>query len=380
MRKKASVKIKIATPVFICSGETIPTTECFFYSENGKSRFVNFDLIRFVNENPGRGSQIVSKLLADPVGFDLGTELSDSEKTNEGYIKYAIQKHGNYKSAEPEVRSHVKSPLTNGVYIPGSSLKGAIRTAVLADVILQKRVRIKANVSEKWLMKLLRGAENQPQYDFFRFVEVGDSDEKSPDESLGIYFVDVLSGSVSDGVAAQTKSEVRFKGYNVMYEGLNPGTVFKTAIKFNAGVFSGVKDALGFSGNLEIYLEPSGIVSAINRFSLRVIEKELEFLRGFSSDVGLDYVSKFYESVKKQIEASAGNVAYLCLGQGAGWLNTTIGSLIIDAVRGKEWKEFRLRNKLATHRMEFVFPKSRKMVRISKNNILPPGWIGLEFI
>jgi len=179
----STIQISTITPVHIGSGNFLQYNIDFVEDKVGDDSF-----IYIVDPNK------IAKL----IGIEnIGRWVSIIE--NNGDIKDFVRKFSSAKSPEEyavrvinNYASNIISPQTlketihNGFglpYIPGSSIKGAIRTAILAslvDQVQQKEEKIinrnkmnKLFLSDKKIQDELFG--DDPKNDLFRFLQVGDA-------------------------------------------------------------------------------------------------------------------------------------------------------------------------------------------------------------
>ncbi len=175
-------KIKILTPTHIGS-ENEPLKEGFdYFTEKGKTHFIKWtevfkdDRLSYEVEK-----EIISGFLSD----SLKSELIQSKLTT---VKQNLSLKG-------DVREHITNRFTGNPIIPGSSIKGAIRS-VLLNWLMEKTGE-KQNAREKFINKKQESSINKKQEsslqkkffgvssdgsDFMRFFQVSDVEfETEPD-------------------------------------------------------------------------------------------------------------------------------------------------------------------------------------------------------
>jgi len=267
------------------------------------------------------------------------------------------------KKRVKEVFEFIKSG--GKAYIPGSSLKGSIRTAILYYAI-RNDVEIYSLVKNQLTQLSIMGgnkkkADDQVEekffgkttYDFMKGCIVSDSNLASPD-ILKLELIKVLSVNIANKL--QPKLEL-------LAETL-VGNKFEISIKIDDFYFKGEAKELGFSNKKE-YLE--NLPNICNEYSKSLIEYEIDFFKKYGNEYK-DLI-EFYENLKN-IE----NGFLLRISWGSGWHSMSVARLFQEEPFFMELrKKFRLGRKGIK-----IFPKSRKVVVDDK--IYPLGWIKLEEI
>ena len=219
------MNFRVLTPVHISSGQTLTKYE--FIIKGSKFQFYSFDeIINYID------SKEVAKDL-----FKFG--LENFIKHYQLNIKptYEIPFHGTLKD---KVYEFIK--LKNRVYIPGSSIKGAIRTAYL-----YRMIKNDVNLRNKFL-----NAIRTRDKDFYRYMEkeidnvfrkilISDSDLFEPSECLKVV-------------------EIKHKNLSLAVEVLRENFEFEIDIKFkdNALKKEIENSIFEFSNDLLNYLESVG--------------------------------------------------------------------------------------------------------------------------
>ncbi len=257
------------------------------------------------------------------------------------------------------VASEISEQIKSGrkPYIPGSSIKGAIRTAILWHIV--KNDRSLLNFAIKCLEDLAKGritpkalkmADDRlekrvfgedPRKDFMRALKVTDSTSFG---KLAVYEVKILGSSVR----------------GVCVECIDDNDKAEVKIEIDENVLTDVEIA----SKLERYglNDVDRIVEITREFSLSLIEKELSY----------DYDDRT-KSVFKSIKSCKGML--LRIGWGTGWYSKTIGLLLethpkFDTLR----KKIGLGRSPRTGRVSGVFPKTRRVTVDGK----PLGWIEIK--
>jgi CRISPR type III-A-associated RAMP protein Csm5 len=256
-------------------------------------------------------------------------------------------------------------------YIPGSSLKGSFRTAVVRNLCLEdfspvreavslfRRARVdKPEFPDSDLLKRLLGKD--PNHNLMRVLSVGD-----------IVFASSKTTLVVARVISQSHAPLHFtmKPYRIVLECLGAGQIATGKVAFDSFLLDQENSRrLGFRNfALEFVLK------AIRDFTEYLSHTEAIYCRDVLQHPEL---ADFYEKILPQhIRTLDENSAVLNLGWGIGWRGMTG-----DLIDKETLKDAGLRRNLnlAPKHTDFPFPKSRKLA-ITKDAITPWGWIKLSF-
>ena len=319
-------EIEVISPVHIGSGGTISPIEYVvednFYRVDMDRLFEDerFDTDGFIEDAKagafylGRFAPGVAK---EHVRYAL--DISESARTN-------LQQLIGRLSRSSEVREHIKTK--DEAYIPGSSVKGAIRTAILWWVLkndadrfdrakkhLNSLVRSRGRVDKKRvddeIEKLVFGAD--PTEDILKALQVSDTSAVNVKE-LRIEEVRTLT---------TTPRGHNWKGFYTYVEALKPGT--KLVLETKIDEFLLEDDAaseLHFENKKWLVRE---IPRICNEFADMFIEDEMRFFRQYNRPRELDDVLEFYEMLRERREE---NSFLLHLAWGSGWHGMTVGRLL----------------------------------------------------
>lgn len=147
------VSLVCRSPVFVGSGEKFKKSEYIYDKRAGEVHFLDESgWIRFLGRH-GIMEDFSNALLANPLHLNLFGYLSHQDRLCREYgsignIMHAMKQEEAILRTEPYLGNRDKGPgdiagfvldAKGNPYIPGSSLKGAFRTAILAHHILQNR-------------------------------------------------------------------------------------------------------------------------------------------------------------------------------------------------------------------------------------------------
>jgi CRISPR-associated protein Csm5 len=265
------MNFRVLTPLHISSGQTLTKYE--FIIKGSKFQFYSFDeIINYID------SKEIAKFL-----FNVGLEEFFKHYNLNIKPTYEIPFHGTLKD---KVYEFIK--LKNRVYIPGSSIKGAIRTAYL-----YRMIKNDVNLRNKFLNAIRRRDKDFYRYmekeidNVFRKILISDSDLFEPSECLKVV-------------------EIKHKNLSLVVEVLRENFEFEIDIKFK---YNNLKNEIDnaiseFSKDLVNYLKSIGIYN-----NLADLEKSKKLIRlgkfkGYFSNtimLILFYFDKnLYEKYKKR--------------------------------------------------------------------------------
>ena len=286
-------------------------------------------------------------------------------------------------------------------YLPGSSLKGALRTVlavggaqvckldvkgmVIAELDeidkLRRRKGRRVRPDRSWVSQPIEGElfapgaprgrkgrkRDVPHYDLLRALQVGDSEPVSL-EQLSLVRVNIYP------TAGQRTPYGRQRGLDVDVEALRRGTTLRVPIKIEGYLFSGqAKRTLRFGKRKSWLLN-------LPRWARSVagqrIADEIEF---FQQRQDAHMVLSFYNRLVQTWEGLGENEFLLQVGWGTGWLSKTFGRLLQEDERAFERlvRDYRLTIERG-RRPGDPFPKSRHLVRVGEHPAVPLGWMKMK--
>jgi len=189
--KRYSLQLNILSPVHIGCGtdynplsyviDTAHNELCSFTPQN-LAEILNpdeFDQLDKISDMRGAGGLNAMSLFIGRYASDIRKASSHRVKTASGISKeYQEVLNGNaQRRGQIEIARTFYNPYTNTPIIPGSSIKGAIRTAVLSELNDGNEHPNKKNYNTD----LLGGAFSE---DPFRLIKIGDASQNSKEEGL----------------------------------------------------------------------------------------------------------------------------------------------------------------------------------------------------
>jgi len=338
------MKIEILTPTHIGSGDKYLAMD---YVIRG-NRIVFVDSMKFFEEIEKRGLNAI----------EVAREIGEGEKSVDDYVDVSkikvkeIPFHG--RITRKEILMHIKS--RGKPYIPGSSIKGAVRTAILwkevkddrdllnwtinhiknelkgkrylqrkdltkLDDKLEEKVFRKANLTEK---------AGDPKNDLLRALRVSDStflDRYSVYQInfLGMGNFSVLAECVDDGQVAEVETNI--DGFTLHY--------------------------------LNQKLDYDYILSATREFAGKIVEVE----------TSRSYPERTKQEFRRVLKAKG---IVLRVGWGTGWYSSTIGTLLKTH---PEFEELRRKLGLGRNPRTGRFSRDFPLIRRVTSDNRPLGWV-----
>jgi CRISPR-associated protein Csm5 len=273
-----------------------------------------------------------------------------------------------------EIISFVKT--AGRPYIPGSTLKGAFRTALLRGVWTSVERKYKTKFEEALrerdvsLKELDDYSEEEifgkPHYSPFRLVRFSDSLPLSQKE-LGICEMKILNICYGKVKWFKERGENIEDSQNAKAFYLE---VLKPGIKVE-GVFE--IDSKDKSGNVYRSTKNWWVLEHVFQNIRRDIENYIEKEKKFYARYRLDEVEKFYQKLEEISKNLEENEILLQIGYGTGYLSKTVGRFFTK-------DDFEKLSKKGMHVSDFnLFPKTRRIIFSEGNPATVPGWIKITF-
>lgn len=384
--------INVLSPVHVGTGETLTPLE-FITGD----RFAVFDTYAFFTARPERAEEFTARLSgtsASQLGtLRLNSLLRDEEASNRDYWAYSALLAGPVKAALGqdrlgEVRRAIKTP-DGRPYIPATSIKGAIRTALayfeyskhedqLQDLIAQ-RVRDEKDrhqTLQRQIFLALQGKE--ATHDYLRALSISDPEPVAAEDGLMVAWGKVLSSPIAFSGSRMLDRKSEFKSYNLFSEAVRRGVQLTGRLDLNQKLLSSPKAAQMQWQPHQAALSIERMCEAVNAFAADVCKWEREYFHQVD-EFGCDTIVRFYEGLLSYIEEvkTRSDTLLLSIGQGSGWHKMTVGLLLEKAMPKGQFD--RIRTGTARRREEFQYPKSRKLVMRADQEVWAPfGWIAFR--
>jgi len=309
MEDNRSLRLEITgiSPVFIGSGDLYSQLD--YIVEDQKVHLLNFN-------------SLLGDILLNLID-DLTKNILDNFRNNrwEGDVKSFLEEYGlDWKKhvkqthdligeiGKNELHQFIKT--SDRLYIPGSSVKGAIRTGVLFSLLKNNptiRDREESNVlryfNDRNIQELIRTSAKD---DLLRALIVSDLHLSDPKNNTQI---------VESSVYHLENKEFTIP---IFYEVLDKGFHGSGSIKIDKNLIES-----DFLKAQYFDLNASSLVEAVNDFSQRIITHELKTLQSQKDD-NLSQIVSFYSSLDHQLKNLGKNECVLRLGQGSSVLAITL--------------------------------------------------------
>jgi CRISPR-associated protein Csm5 len=299
------------------------------------------------------------------------------------FTAYALRVVG---SVGRDILTFIKAP-NGGVFIPGSSVKGAIRSALLHWVVSEQEPVRQAIIREataevgnlrrpmggRWAAKLWRasGTADRSAFgkdhnrDVMRMFQLADSKPVLPSD-LVVAEVRVLT--VRSG-GLEIKETRPGNPMRLTVEILPTGVRLESRLTWNGylGEPTGPAASLDFG-------DPVPFVSAwlthCNAVARDALQREVEFCRQFKEPS----LMRWHEGLLKRFESLGANQCVLHLGWGAGFDAMAVTNLFPPEATRRIRQGANL-GKIGPDGPVEPFPKSRKVVWHDEKTLEPLGWI-----
>ena len=353
---KYHVTIKTLTPLHIgCGVDLLNAYDFKANPAEGKTYVLNQDAI-YMEEFEAHGS---AARLEVPAGQLM---TLDHFQTGSKYVAYELPGIPRTERIQTVIKNHRREP-----FIPGSSLKGALRTALMARAIEQKvfvpdpgnLAGGAPNAAAEWERNVFGG---DPNHSWMRAMQVADTLPlpltASPLECVNV-------SVITDG-RADTPIAVEAIRRQVQLE--TDIHIDELTLQYSAKLGWQGKDAL-----------LADFIEAVHSFSLARIQSELALAQAKKRTTQIDFYNKLL-SACETVHARGGTV--LQLGWGTGWNGTTVGQVLTADVKNIIREKYKLgRPQKADPRtwhptLSRPFPASRRLAVPSER---PLGWIALDF-
>ena len=371
--------IKVLSPVHIGSGEKYTASE--YVKSKAKTKKGNvLNIIKRMDVSNyflDLDDDKKDEFLRDLSSPEFNLKSFDSKIPNT-YMKYrAINKSKNDIAPSQEISEAIKT--LNQLYIPGSSIKGAIKSAILYyaldddmvyDIsrdVIRNGGRVDNRSYTKFMNKIFTSnrAPTPAQGDIMKFLQVSDTDTiKSPT----VYDVaTVMAGFRHGSNEFYTRNKRSREPTLSFLETIARGN--NLSFEINNNYDYDIFKKLGLEDKKHL-IDLENIKKSMFVFSRSLINYELEF----AEDYDINYLYKFYSTLEKY---NSMETPLLKIGAGSGFLSTTVGLKIkkYDEEYGEELFD-KIRNGTRGKTYDYEFPKSRKITQVGG---MPLGWVQFSF-
>ncbi|MEZ0361451.1 MAG: type III-A CRISPR-associated RAMP protein Csm5 [Hydrogenobacter sp.] len=356
--KKVKVELEVLTPVHIGSGERLSNLE--YIQEGRRLKVYPFDYLinLIISEPPSRRDNL---LLIIKSGIkNLNTLFREYQLSYKP--KYEIPFEGSLLTSQVEL--FIKNP--SGPYIPGSELKGAIRTAFLGTLLMQKEElyadlqnALKKTLDEQNKREIEKKLKKDMDEKVEGFLRPKGSEGDVRRDLLKLLLIQDVQMSYQDLVCIEV-SMVGSKRTIYPCEALKPGTKAEFDIVRLTDMLKVVEKATKKPPYENLLKD---LREAVNNFYSLVIEQEIEYFK----KEGIRETVKAFEEIKQR----ANEGMLLRIGKHQGYISTTIMAVF----RKKDRELFERVFELSAPQVREEKPKTRRITFDGK----PMGWVLLKF-
>ena len=362
-------QLKTITPVHIGTGETLSQIDGFY--DNGRWHRIDIDAVLAAIPESELNRLTIAM---GQRNFQWGRYLP----TNQPSTSYTLPCPEDPR--ETEIREAIKDVFGRPM-IPGSSIKGAIRTALLWDLIGDDNKEVQNDLKEQlqrrsnqnWAGQPIerRVLGKDPNHDLMRVVQVSDT-APIPIEALemGVAWTVTLN---RDGELVQKREGNR--EYKTFVEQIRAEQTLDFSIKIDKSLFRPrEKGELGYSDRQERVICEE-LADVCNFVAKGLANEEAEFYDYYR----LPELANFYESFSNQIENLPNGGFVLPIGWGTGYLAKTVTGLLTGDdtdLTMKLRRHYRLgRSRSGGDYYDDEFPKTRRVLYDRQRPKSPLGWV-----
>lgn len=308
----SKIKIETLSPVHIGSGQFLQNNTDFV------SDFEDDDSFLYVID-----PKKILRIIGDE-RIDAWVKSIENGQSIKDFIKGKHPKMYSSRSilnfAEINRTDTLKECIHNGMglaYIPGSSIKGALRTAVLATLAanqtgLEYKLKdFKGKIGASQIEKSLFG--NDPNHDIFRYVQVGDAYfEKECEVAVNLINLNIR----------ESKDDLIDKSKHQVVEAIGMDCESSFQLKIN----SSVNQWANKKSNNDIKLLPdsmrsvSSLFNLVNNHTAKLIEDEIGYWSNDVDKSGSDgYIEKLEEILDVANQCDKSKECVLRIGHASGW-------------------------------------------------------------
>ncbi|WAM36184.1 type III-A CRISPR-associated RAMP protein Csm5 [Caldicellulosiruptor acetigenus] len=378
-------EIEVLTPTIIGGQDKIQSFE--FVKDGDYLYFINFD--RLLEENLFKESfidELSRGLSTGGRDFNIKDVLARYNIDFKNSSKYKLKLEG-VKRLSKEVVPFVKS--AGRFYIPGSSLKGAIRSFV-TKALNRNFIQLYENDLSSAYQKTLNSADRRnsvdPKYvskdaeekifatpyeSPFKHLKISDSDFVSS-ENAGVYEIKVMNicGGQVKWFAGRSNEDDPDRAVSIIAEGIKPGAKLIGSIKIEKDfvegnqVVRGIKEKIGVNATATSPTE--FLADVLKAVSKDYIQREINFYTRYKQ---AQIVSE-YQKLLNVLNSLDKNQFLIQIGFSTGYLSKTVG-IFFNKNHFEKLAKVDRQSKIYPE----LFPKTRRLVFKNGQVWTVPGWI-----
>lgn len=358
------VKLTTQTPIHIGSGGVLEK-DFDYVNEGTKTWVLDLDILLEKRIKPGDTHHINLLMSTKPANLLQPNDFNPKNRI----FSYVMRGQTHSKNDHTPIRSFIKTGF-NQPYIPGSSLKGALRTILFRQGYQERYTTLtndnlnadnKERFGEMLEMEIFG---RDPNYDLLKAFAVADSNGLNPNDLV------VLNAYIF----SHNTEEPKPKPVSIACEFLPAGRVFTTTITIDEYYFSDLAEKLEFQSKRDWLTE-------LRNYAVHQATEQL--------NIAKEYLSYFPDSngLKKcddllNLELTS-NQFLVQIGWGGGWNSKTLAFALDSSAKELVMKTYRLGKKGFTYNSKIPFPKSRRLIALTREDINSPnllGWVLVEMV
>ncbi len=355
-------EISLITPLHVGDGEALQLNLDYTASRDGLKVIDPDSVFKSLRDNPRALTEMGRQ------GFDLDRFARDyGIRTAPRYI---LPLHGAH--APDNLLGFIKNAFGQP-YLPGTTLKGAVRTALWTSL---DRSGLPDPSSNYWQFKkaVERLDGQDPHYDFMRPLLISDSHGLEPDGFLQaeeIKFFNLQHGDKPGWKDFKTRRNLdRYREANgVFVESLKPGISLHIHAGLDQFLRAGQIRSLWQIASCKGLDDFRALAKTVNAHSMGLCNSEREFFEQHRPETSqvVDFYIRLISQIKELEESSDGFI--LRMAWGSGWVGMTGNWL-----HGSDLEAVRKEKKLGKKEVD-VFPKTRRLAMKDGVPCLPLGWV-----
>jgi len=357
------LNVKTLTPLHIGSGDELRQGFDFIV-KNGRTYRLDVDAILAAKGDRMTPSRAGSYPRPDEL-------LTSNDLSNPAFFRYSLAGSPRSGQADARLKACIKD-VYDCAYIPGSSLKGAFRTALAWSGWKEVNPRLERGAIGRKPKDAAQPLERElfgpnPNHDLLRALQVGDCiGSQKPGDRLRVVNAQVLT--------------MRRAGSPVELEAISGDTEFSGVLRIDDTLFSPLAEHKLHFSKRRHWLDE--LTARVQRHSQARIGKLIAW---FERAEGAEDVAKFYRRLAEPVLAP--NQALLQLGWGTGWDGTTFGTHLqtdihLFEVLVRDFRLHKANRQSPPRRAGDPFPRSKRVAMKVKEGRAAPaapfGWVVLE--
>ncbi len=375
MDKPIKIRLHVLSPIHIGCDDVYELTT--FIIDKNKKKLIEFDPVDFIkNLNPNELDEFNKTISSDNLlaifkavkrlykPVIKGREIDVTDYLMDHYYSRILSLGTFDKKAvinQFTINKTAYNPYTNQPYIPGSSMKGALRTAYLNAIAKVKEItnfRGKSEELESLLLECQAG-KLKMSTDPFRMVKVSDF---MPVDNLKTKIVYAVNRKKQKSERATLAEK---GGVYQIYEIIQPKAIFEGVINVNEPINSSI---------IKSPIQASKLLTLLNKFYIPLIQNEIKTLKDI--DISVPLINEINKHFKEKINKTA---FLISIGRHSGAETVTIeGNRKIKIMQGKD-KEGRMRYEYKSYSTT-IWLASETPKPTNNNGLLPFGWAMIEVV